>query len=74
MFQINEIGAMIKSMLHIKQYLKTGISHFFIRCNLGGGVKNPTNYGYRGFFCIINRSLKFCMLIYKKKNNLYFDV
>lgn len=37
MFQINEIGAMIKSMLHIKQYLKTGISHFFIRCNLGGG-------------------------------------
>lgn len=37
MLQINEIGAMIKSMLHIKQYLKTGISHFFIRCNLGGG-------------------------------------
>lgn len=59
MLQINEIGAMIKSMLHIKQYLKTGISHFFIRCNLGVGIKNPINYVYRGVFVLLIEVLNF---------------
>lgn len=53
MLQINEIGAMIKNMLHVKQYLKTGISHFFLLdATWGGGIKNPPNYGYRGVFVL----------------------
>lgn len=59
MLQINEIGVMIKSMLHIKQYLKTGISHFLLDATWRGGIKNPTNYGYRGVFVLSIEVLNF---------------
>lgn len=59
MLQINEIGAMIKSMLHIKQYLKQAFLIFLLDATWGVGIKNPINYVYRGVFVLSIEVLNF---------------